>query len=56
MKTVFHYFLLLSAFIIPLFFLFEHEEKFPILAGVFIGLTIAYWAAILILKAKSRKK
>jgi hypothetical protein len=58
MKNLFHYFLLLTAIILPLFFLFEDEEKFPILAGIFIGISIAYWTAILILekRKKGRRK
>jgi hypothetical protein len=48
MKNIFYYFLLLGAFIIPLFLLFKHEEIFPILLGVFFGVTLAFWGAIFI--------
>jgi hypothetical protein len=55
MKTIFYYFLLLGVFIIPLFVLLEDVEKFPILAGAFIGVTIAFWASIFILKKMKKK-
>jgi len=47
MKETFRYFLLLGAFIIPMHFLFEHEEKFPIMICVFLGITVAYWGILL---------
>lgn len=56
MKTVFYYFLLLAVFIIPLFVLLEDSEKFPILAGAFLGVTIAFWVAILIMKMKKENR
>jgi len=56
MKTVFHYFLLLGAFIIPLSVLFEHKEKFPILVGVFLGITVAFWTAILLMRKRKKEK
>jgi hypothetical protein len=55
MITVFRYFLLLGVLIIPMFFLLEDSEKFPILFGAFIGITITYWIAIWIIKIKSKK-
>jgi len=55
MKHLFHYFLLLTAIILPLFILFEHKEKFPILAGLFIGITISYWIAIFFLEKRKKK-
>jgi hypothetical protein len=56
MKNIFYYFLLLGAFIIPLFLLFEHEEKFPILIGIVFGVTIAFWGALIVMKRKSKKQ
>jgi len=56
MKNTFIYFLLLGAFIIPLFLLFEHEEKFPILIGIVLGVTIAFWGAIIILNKRKKKE
>jgi len=56
MKNTFLYFLLLAAIILPLFLLFEHEEKFPILIGITFGVTIAFWGAIIVMKRKSKKR
>jgi len=56
MKTVFRYFLLLSVVIIPLFVLLEDSEKFPILFGAFLGVTVTYWIAIWIIKVKNKNK
>ena len=57
MKTVFRYVLLLGVVIISLFFFFKSEEQFPILIGAFLGVTLTYWTAILVIKlrAKGRK-
>ncbi|MDR0206857.1 MAG: hypothetical protein LBI45_06340 [Bacteroidales bacterium] len=56
MKNTFLYFLLLGAIIIPLFLLYEHEEKFPILIGIALGVTIAFWGALIVMKRKSKKQ
>jgi len=56
MKNTFLYFLLLAAIILPLFLLFEHEEKFPILIGITLGVTIAFWGALFIMKRKSKNR
>ena len=55
MKNTFFYFLLLAAVIVPLAFLFEHEEKFPIIMGIVLGMTIAFWGALIVMKRKSKK-
>jgi len=55
MKTVFRYFLLLGVLIIPLFVLLKDDEKFPILFGAFLGITITYWIAIWVIKMKQKK-
>jgi len=55
MKNTFFYFLLLAAVIIPLTFLFEHEEKFPIIMGIVLGVTIAFWGALMVMKRKTKK-
>jgi len=55
MKTTFRYFLLLGIIIIPLFLLLDDAEKFPILFGVFLGITITYWIAVWIMKVKKKK-
>jgi Zn-dependent membrane protease YugP len=56
MKIVFYYFLILSAFIVPIFVLFEDSEKFPIMAGIVLGVTLAFWVGIFILKKKGKKE
>jgi len=50
MKNVFRYFLLLSVVIIPLFLLYKSDEKFPILLGAFLGVTLTFWITVAILK------
>ena len=57
MKAVFRYVMLLGIVIIPLFFLYKSDEKFPILVGAFLGVTLTYWMAVWIIKlrAKTRK-
>ncbi|MDR2971360.1 MAG: hypothetical protein LBU83_05470 [Bacteroidales bacterium] len=54
MKTIFRYFLLLSVVIIPLFVLYQDEEKFPILFGAFLGITVTYWIAVWIMKKREK--
>ena len=56
MKNTFLFFLLLGAVTIPLSLLFEHEEKFPILAGISLGITFAFWGAIIVMKQKEKRK
>ncbi|MCL2168195.1 MAG: hypothetical protein FWH59_03605 [Lentimicrobiaceae bacterium] len=56
MKTVFRYFLLLSIVIIPLFVLYKDEEKFPILLGTFLGITITFWGAVGVMKIREKKQ
>ena len=55
MKTI-RYIFLLGAIIIPLFVLLDHKEKFSILFGAFLGVTVTYWIAVWILTIKSKKK
>jgi hypothetical protein len=60
MKTVFRYFLLLSAVIVPLTVLYKGDDKFPILLGAFLGVTVTFWVAVGVIgrkqKAKSKKQ
>jgi len=56
MKTVFRYFLLLGVLIIPLFVLLDDSEKFPILFGAFLGITITYWLAVWIMKVREHER
>ena len=54
MKTVFRYLLLLSVIILPIFVLLEDAEKFPIMFGAFLGVTIAYWVGLYFVRKKSK--
>jgi len=56
MKTVFRYFLLLGIIIIPLFFLYKDPEQFPVLFGAFLGVTLTYWIAVVVLKRRGMRK
>lgn len=55
MQNVLRYFILLGIFIIPMHFLMEDSEKFPIMLFGFFGITIAFWGAILIMKLRKKK-
>jgi len=55
MKNLFRYFLLLGVYIIPIHFLLDHEEKFPIMLFGFLGITIAYWGILLFQKWKKKE-
>ncbi len=54
-QNIFRYFLLLGIFIIPIHFLMEDTEKFPIMLFGFFGITIAFWGAILFMKLRKKK-
>ena len=54
MKTVFRYALLLCVVIIPLFFLYKEDDQFPILLGAFLGVTLTYWIAVIVLKIRQK--
>jgi len=54
MKTVFRYFLLLSVVIVPLTVLYEGKDKFPILLGAFLGVTVTFWIAVGIMRRKEK--
>jgi hypothetical protein len=56
MKSVFRYVLLLSVVIIPLFFLYKEEDQFPILIGAFLGTTLTYWIAVLVIKIRQKAR
>lgn len=54
-QNVLRYCILLGIFIIPMHFLLEDQEKFPIMLFGFLGITIAFWGAILFLKIRKKK-
>lgn len=55
-QNIFRYFILLGIFIIPMHFLLEDQEKFPIMLFGFFGITIAFWGAILFMTLRKKKK
>ena len=56
MRTVFRYFLLLSAIIVPLTVLYKGDDKFPILLGAFLGTTLTFWVAVAIINRKQKNR
>ena len=55
MQNVFRYFLLLGVYMIPIYFIMDDAEKFPILLFGFVGITIAYWPALYFIKRRRTK-
>ena len=56
MKTIFRYVLLVSVVIISLFFLYKENDQFPILLGAFLGTTLTYWIAVLVIKIRKKAR
>ena len=56
-KHLFRYCCLIGAFVIPVFFLvqLDNRSKFPILLGGVIGITIAYVIGAIILHYRKKK-
>ena len=54
MMAVFRFFLLLAICLIPFTFL-EVKEKFPIMVGITLAVTIAYWLGYAILQRKKKR-
>ncbi len=54
LKHIFRYVILMGILIIPIYFFFDFQPKFPILIGLFAGGTIAFWTGFLILKKKGK--
>jgi hypothetical protein len=40
---------------IPIYFIMDDAEKFPILLFGFVGITIAYWPALYFIKRRKTK-
>jgi hypothetical protein len=55
MKSLFRFFLLLSAVVVPLTVLYKGDDKFPIIFGAFLGVTVTYWIAVAIFPRKQKK-
>ena len=54
MMAVFRFFLLLAICLLPFTFL-EIKEKFPIMVGITLAVTIAYWLGYAILQRKKKR-
>lgn len=52
----FRYLLLLAAFILPVFFLYEDENQFFILVGLALGVTLAFWISHIFIQRRIRKQ
>ena len=55
MEHLFRLFLLYAVYIVPTYFM-EIEDKFIIQIGGVLGITVAYFVALLILKRMKKKK
>lgn len=55
MKATLRYFFLLAVFLV-IFSLVEIKEKFPIMIGIVLGVTIAYWVSYAIIEKKRKKQ
>lgn len=54
MMAVFRFFLLLAICLLPFTFL-EIKERFPIMVGITLAVTIAYWLGYAILQRKKKR-
>ncbi len=54
MKAALRFFMILAICLIPFTFM-EIKERFPIMVGITIAVTIAYWASYSIIERKRRK-
>ena len=55
MKAVLRYFMLLAALLIPITFS-SLKQRFPIVVGITLGVTLAYWGMYFWMKKKGKTK
>jgi len=55
MKAVLRYFIILAALLIPFTFS-SIKQRFPILVGITLGVTLAYWGMYFWMKHRGRNK
>ena len=55
MKAVLRYFMLLAALLIPITFS-SLKQRFPIVVGITLGVTLAYWGLYFLMKRKVNRK
>ncbi|MDY6326441.1 MAG: hypothetical protein SPL42_05895 [Bacteroidales bacterium] len=53
MKDTLRYFIILAALLIP-FTISSVREKFPIMVGITLGVTFAYWGMVLFFRKKNK--
>ncbi len=53
MQNVLRYFIILAALLIP-FTMSSLRNRFPILVGITLGVTLAYWGMILLFRKKKK--
>jgi len=54
MKAVLRYFMILAICLIPFTFI-DIKERFPIMIGITVGVSIAFWVANTIIEKKRKK-
>ncbi len=55
MKAALRYFMILALCLIPFTFI-EIKERFPVVMGIFLAVTIAYWAGYALLEKKRKRQ
>ncbi len=56
MKATLRYLLLLAICLIPFTFIDYLPERFPIVVGITLAVTIAYWSSYVFLEKKRKKQ
>lgn len=55
MKAVLRYFMLLAALLIPITFS-SLKQRFPMVVGITLGVTLAYWGMYFLMKRKGKQQ
>ncbi len=55
MKATLRYFMILALCLIPFTFI-EIKERFPVVIGIFLAVTIAYWIGYALLEKKRKRQ
>lgn len=58
MKAVLRFFIILAAFLIPFTFIGQGTvgERFPIVVGITLAVTIGYWLCYALIKKKNKEQ
>jgi uncharacterized PurR-regulated membrane protein YhhQ (DUF165 family) len=57
MKAVLRFFIILAAFLVPFTFLAtDLKERFPIMVGITLAVTLGYWLSYAILEKKRKQQ